>query len=286
MRTSYFPSGWLACLITSALAAGVLPAQEAAPSFPETTPVPETRVGPGDLLEIQVMESAEMSRQARVSAGGLVQLPLVGEFLAAGLTTSQLGAKIASLLEAQLLQNPHVSVLVLESQAEKITVLGAVSNPGRYQVDGTTRLLDAVFQAGGVTQSNRGTATLIRPGHGEIAVDLQTLLAGQNLEENVLLQPGDIINVIAVPKIDVYVFGEVGQPGWFQIDADTTLMRLISLAGGTSGRAAVNKIKIFRETGSGKLEEMRADLDKILKGEAEDLILMPNDRVVVPKTFF
>jgi polysaccharide export outer membrane protein len=264
---------------------GVLGLAQGVGALPERE-FKEARIGPGDLLEIQVLESTEMSRQVKVSAFGTIQLPLLGEFLAVDLTTSQLGAKIASLLNDEYLQNPHVSVIVLESSSLKVNVLGAVGQAGTYPIDGATRLLDVLLKAGGIKSNSQGTATLIRKGQENTVVDVRSLLQGENLENNLVLQPGDLITVAGPAQIQVLIFGEVAQAGLFRVDDDMTLLRVISMAGGTSDRAAKGKVKIFREAEGGKIEEIKVDLNDILKGKHEDILLHDGDRILVPKTFF
>ena len=244
------------------------------------------RIGPGDLLEIQVLESAEMSRQVRVSASGTIQLPLVGEFLATDLTSSQLAAKINSLLNVEYLQNPHVSVILLENAGQKVTVVGAVAQPGTFPIDGTTRILDVLLQAGGIRANSSGQAALIREGQQEAVVDVGALMNGENLANNLPLRSGDLISVAGPDQIRVMVFGEVSQTGMFRIDEDMTLLQVISIAGGTTDRAAKGKVKIYRDVDGAKAQEIKVNLDDILKGKREDVPLQDGDRIVVPKTFF
>ena len=245
-----------------------------------------TRLGPGDVVEIQVLESQEMSRQVRVSTAGTIQLPLIGEFLAAGLTTTQLAAKISSLLNVEYLRNPHVSVILQETSYSKVTLLGAVKEPGVFPVDGRTRLLDLLLVAGGIRTNATGTATLIRDNEPHRTLDVKSLLEAKSLEENVVLKPGDIVKVIGPGLIDILIFGEVRSPGWFQVDENTTLLKVVSLAGGASDRAAKGKVRIYRSKAGKEEEVIKVDLEDVIKGKSEDIVLQDGDRIVVPKTFF
>lgn len=110
----------------------------------------EYRIGPEDLLEIQVFGVPELSSTERVDLRGFVDLPLVGRIEAAGLTAEELEARIEAALAEDYLQEPDVSVFIREYTRQRVTVEGAVNKPGIYALRGQTTLLQAIAMAEGL----------------------------------------------------------------------------------------------------------------------------------------
>lgn len=107
------------------------------------------RIGPQDMLDIDVSQLPEMSKSFEVDTGGNLLLPLVGQVQAAGRTPAQLSTDIANALKKKYMKDPQVVVSVREAQGQKITVDGAVGQPGVYPLNGPTTLMQAVSLAKG-----------------------------------------------------------------------------------------------------------------------------------------
>ena len=107
------------------------------------------RVGPNDLLDIEILDLDNMKRTVRVNAAGAISLPLIGPIVVAGLTAQQAERHIADRYAEKYLQNPSVSVFIKEFTTERITVDGAVAKPGIYPLTGQITLLRALALAGG-----------------------------------------------------------------------------------------------------------------------------------------
>ena len=107
------------------------------------------RIGPNDLLEIDVYGVAELKRTVRVNSTGLVSLPLIGSIALAGLTAQQAEAAIAARYAEKYLQDPQVSVFIKEFTSQRVTIEGAVARPGIYPLTGQITLLRAMALAGG-----------------------------------------------------------------------------------------------------------------------------------------
>lgn len=112
--------------------------------------VSEYRIGPQDLIEISVFQVADLNRTVRLNSAGQISLPLIGAVKAGGKTVQELEAEIAGLLSARYLQNPQVSVFVKEFASQRVTLEGAVKNPGIYPLTGKTTLIQAVAMAQGL----------------------------------------------------------------------------------------------------------------------------------------
>ena len=111
----------------------------------EPVPIDEYRVGPGDVLTIDVFRLENLSRKVRVMRDGRISLPLVGGFKIAGFTLEEAEKRIASMLvDRELLKDPQVSIFVDEYNSRGISIQGAVESPGEYQVIGRRSLMEDV----------------------------------------------------------------------------------------------------------------------------------------------
>ncbi|MGQ4659008.1 polysaccharide biosynthesis/export family protein [Lysobacter sp. F6437] len=112
---------------------------------------PEYRIGPSDLLTVTVFQIEDLDREVRVNNAGQISLPLIGVIDAAGLTVNALQTEIEARYAADYLQNPQVSVFVKEFASQRVTVSGAVENPGIYPIPSQVTLLQALALAEGMT---------------------------------------------------------------------------------------------------------------------------------------
>jgi polysaccharide export outer membrane protein len=130
-----------------------------------TTPVPATaetlvpgsvpvdyKIGPNDLLDIEVFGVSELKRQVRVNTTGHVSMPLIGLVPLAGLSPADAEAMLAVAYGAKYLQDPQVSIFVREFTTQRITLDGALAKPGIYPLVGQITLLRALAMAGGGSQ--------------------------------------------------------------------------------------------------------------------------------------
>ncbi len=99
--------------------------------FPQQEYTVEYKIGPKDLLEISVFGQDELNKTVRVSEDGKITFPLLGEVEVEGLTKVELEKKLSRLLEEKYLHNPQVTIFIKEYQSKRVSVLGAVKNPGR-----------------------------------------------------------------------------------------------------------------------------------------------------------
>ncbi len=218
---------------------------------------------------------------------------------AAGLTVEELEAQLAQLLETYL-EEPQVAVSVTEFRSQPVSVVGAVTNPGSYQLRGGKSLLEILSLAGGLRpdagqivritrQLSWGripvpTATEDLTGRVSLVdINLRSVMQSKNADENLELRPNDIISV---PRADmVYVMGDVAKPGGFVLSERGTVSALqaLSLAGGLSRTAAPQHAKILRDSGNAPARnELPIDLKRILAGKASDVMLQPEDILFVP----
>lgn len=111
------------------------------------------RIGPLDVIRVEVFGAPELAREAEVDAAGNFSVPLAGPVRAAGRTPAELSEAIAAQLRQRYLKNPQVSVNIVKAQAKSFTVDGAVRQPGNYPIVGKMTLQQAVATARGADQA-------------------------------------------------------------------------------------------------------------------------------------
>jgi len=319
----------LALLLLTVMAQGVsaqqLPAKEqpgagsgAPPSSPTIASAAATasvsraderyRIGPNDVLDVRVFNRPQLSRDAiRVDGRGMIRMPLIeDEIQAACRTEGELGREIATrYLKYQ--RNPQVDVFIKEYQSQPVAVIGAVNQPGRFQLQRRVRLLELLTFAGGpadragrniqivhtappsICEAPATTATASEPitnltndalAQSLVAFKLTDTLSADD-KSNPYVRPGDIVSVLDADQI--YVTGNVLKPSIIALKEPITVTRAIATAGGTLPDTKSDRVRIIRQLpGSTSKTEIYVDLKAIDKRRAEDVALLPNDIVDVP----
>ncbi|MDB5694592.1 MAG: polysaccharide biosynthesis protein GumB [Sphingomonas bacterium] len=133
------------------------PAAYAVVPAPTSAAPTDYRIGALDELTITVFREPDLSRERlRVDAAGTLLFPLIGTVRAGGKTSEELAAEITARLDARFVRNPQVTVAILTSQSQRVTVEGSVRAPGVYEIGGNATLLEALARA----QSPTDTAKL------------------------------------------------------------------------------------------------------------------------------
>jgi polysaccharide export outer membrane protein len=283
----------LACLAGALAAAGQTPAPPILAGSTDairtangpaegTTRQAGIKIGPGDLIEVNVYDEADLHQTIRLNDLGDGTLSLVGDVHLAGLTTSQAEALIASKLKlGNYILDPQVSVFIREYSTQGVSVLGEVKTPGVYGVIGGQSLLDVLAAAGGTTPVAGTEITIQRAGDGSTLSVLLSKDARHSLSSNLRLYPGD--KVIIPRAALVYVLGEVGRPGGFvmQNDGKITLLQALAMAGGATSTSRMNGSRLLRKGSSG-YTDIHVELNKMLKGQEVDVQLQAEDILYVP----
>jgi polysaccharide export outer membrane protein len=120
------------------------------------------RIRAGDKLAISVFGESELSRTDYVvDSTGFVQVPLIGQVIAAGVSPEELRAEIARRLGARFIRDPQVSVSITERAKARFAVEGQVEDPGVYEADATTTLLAAIAQAGSPNRVAKNSEVMV-----------------------------------------------------------------------------------------------------------------------------
>jgi polysaccharide biosynthesis/export protein len=268
------------------------PAAPAPSPSPSPTPSTEYRVGPGDVLEVTVLDNQEVSRTPTVQTSGVIALPLLGEVEVGGLTVAEIQRKLTTLLARDYLVNPQVEVRVKDYQSQFVTVVGEVNTPGRKPLRGRTRLVDLLVEAGGFTPRASGDIMITRQegafdgGGNTLRMSLSrgALTPQDQVNLEVVLKNGDLIT--AVQKYYVTVEGEVNKPGRYPIEGELTITGAVSTAGGLT-RFGSNDVKVRRvDPQTGQTRIIDVDLKDVRNGKKPDLALLPNDVITVSRRLF
>jgi polysaccharide export outer membrane protein len=153
------------------------------------------RIGPEDMLQISVWKNEAMSRAVPVRPDGKISLSLLNDVQAAGLTALELREVLTQQL-AEYIPSPEVSVIVLDVRSFKVSVMGEVARPGRFELKSWTTVLDVLAMAGGFTQFAARSRIVILHPEGtrmkRIPFNYNKLAGDQ---ENFYLRNGDIVLV-------------------------------------------------------------------------------------------
>ena len=242
------------------------------------------KIGPGDLIEVNVYDEADLHQTIRLNDLGDGTLSFIGSLHLAGLTTDQAEALIAGKLkDGNYLLAPQVGVIIDQYSTQGVSVLGEVKTPGVYGVVGGQSLFDVLAAAGGTTPLAGAGITIQRAGDASTFTVLLSKDAHQSLSSNVPLYPGD---KVIVPRTGlVYVLGDVGRPGGFVMENDgkITLLQALAMAGGTTHTSSMNGSRLLRKGPSG-YTDIHVELNKMLKGLEGDVQLQTEDILYVPSS--
>lgn len=266
-----------------------LPAMGQANSASPRQTVAEANVaiGPGDVLDVEVFDTPELSMSAAyVSNDGAVTLPVLGVVNVYGLNVNQAARKIEAALRARgIMLQPHVTVSIVENVSQDASLLGEVKVPGVYPTAGGRRLLDLIALAGGL---GPGAGKIVSIAHRDdpahpLIIHIVPKAEDLGSQRNPVIRPGDTVMVGRAGVI--YILGDVKKPGGFLVDNGEriSLLEALSLAGGWGSDAALSKAELIRKAPEGHLE-MRLDLKHVLKGEQANVQVADGDILFIPSS--
>ena len=236
------------------------------------------RVGPGDVIAIQVYGEEDLSDEYSVSSTGELDFPLIGMFYVEGRTTAEVSAVLSRRLMQGYLKSPHVTVSVITYASQPVQVHGAVANPGMYFLQGPTTVLQILSLAGGASGEGLDEVRISRGGE-----DGETIIV--NAEQLLVQGPGAVMlaagDIVFVPQSLVSIMGHVGKPGEITFREGLTLSSALAAAGGALPTANLRKVHVLR----GDIR-IQVNLRKVLAGKQSDFVLVAGDRVIVKQSVF
>jgi polysaccharide export outer membrane protein len=259
-------------------------------------------LGPNDQIAVQVVELPEIQAKSyRVDSDGTVDIPLAGSVHVGGLTLAQARSELEKRLRAQV-KDPHVSVSLLDSKSQPVSVLGAVNAPGTQQIEGSKTLFDVLAGAGGLKQDAGDTVAITRQkdegvlnlpnavvdpatGRSTAEVPVHDLVDMRSASSNIAIRPHD--EVFVAPGRVLYVIGNVKKPGGFTLSLGKkrlSALEALSLAEGLGPNASAKNARILRRANEADLarRQIPVNLKRILSGKDEDVALYADDILFVP----
>lgn len=172
----------------------------AARAIPPVAVVPDPNdyvIGPEDVLDISIWKNPELSRKVPVRPDGKLSLPLVNDIQAAGLTPSVLRQQLITKL-TEFVPSPEINVIVAEVHSLKVSVLGAVKMPGRFELKSPATVLECIALAQGFTEFAASDRIVVLRQNGgtttHIPFNYRKVASGSD-QDNFAVRPGDIIVV-------------------------------------------------------------------------------------------
>src|SRR5947207_7160194 len=220
---------------------------------------PEYRLGPGDVLDVQIVGRLDVNRaQIVVDPEGAIALPPLGTIKVAGLTLLEANREIAARARG-IFRYADVSIAVISPRSFEVIVSGEVERPGTLQVLATQRLHEVVLTTGGITP--RGSARyvqVIREG-GTTQIDLLLFELKGDISQNPFVQEG--MRIIVPPRVaPVTLTGAVRRPGEYELAPGGSLRELLELTGGVSVTGAASQARLTRVGADGHKETSALDL--------------------------
>lgn len=155
-------------------------------------------LGPGDVLEISVWKDPELTKQVVVPPDGIISFPLIDNINVKNLTVANLRQFIAQKL-SEFIPDATVSVMLLQVNSLKAYVIGKVNSPGEFDISLETNVMQILAKAGGLTPfASGGNINILRQQENKIVkipFDYGDVEKGKNLEQNIILLPGDVVVV-------------------------------------------------------------------------------------------
>ncbi len=265
----------------------------------------EYRLGPGDLLQVEIVGDLTTRSRTVVGPDGKIYFNVLPGLDVWGMTVAQARERLVQEMQKFVRDAQPISLTLISAESQRIWVLGRLNKPGVYRLGGPMTLLEVISEAGGpspasmfatmsgsmsLAPSARNGATdeaadlgrsfVIRQGR-MLPVDFQKLLREGDMSQNIYLQPDDFVYLPSGRVGNVHVLGAVTTPRSVDYTNQLTLVQSVAQAGGTLRDAYPSHVAIVR----GSLSQPRVavvDFSAIIRGQSPDIMLEAQDIVYVP----
>jgi polysaccharide biosynthesis/export protein len=263
---------------------------------------PDYTLGPDDQVVIKVPQVPELNeRPFRVGADGFIELPIAGRMQAGGLTVIAFEKALLDKLK-EFVRDPQVFVTLAQFRSDPVFFVGAFKTPGVYSLSGRRTLVEMLTTAGGLqNNASRRIRITRRTDYGSlplpnaqenrakristVEINLDDLSVNVKPEEDIVLQPYDIVSVERAER--VYVLGDVGKAISIELGErnSISIAQALTEAGGFSLGAKDSNVRILRLiSGTDRRAEIVINAKRVLQGKDRDFPLLPNDVLYVPSS--
>lgn len=248
------------------------------------------RIAAGDKFDFKVYDNDDLNSTGLiVTPDGYVSLSLIGPIKIGGMTVPD-ATKFIETKFAEFIRFPKVSLVPTRIQSGTFTISGKINVPGRFPLRNEPRLSDAIamargfqdglFQGDTVEMADMKNSYIVRDGK-MLPVDFTKAIRHGDRLNNIPLRDGDYIFIASSMNETVYVIGEVGVPGYLGYKDKMTLMQAIAWSRGILDTASEDAWIV--RGGMVHPKVYKVNIDKVMRGQALDFHLEPNDIVFVPK---
>lgn len=240
----------------------------------------EYLLGPGDIIRIQVFQNPDLTLETRVAESGAITYPLIGAVNVVGITMVDVEKRIATQLkEGGFVQQPQVSVMLMQNRGNQVSVLGLVNRPGRFPLETTnTRLTEMLAIAGGIATTGADIVIIVGLRDGKPfrkEVDVPGIFLGSGMDDDMTVAGGDVIYAHRAPMF--YIYGEAQRPGAFRVERGMTVMQALAQGGGPTVRGTENRLRLHRRGSDGVIIKSSPELTDLIQ---------PDDVLYINESFF
>lgn len=243
------------------------------PNMNIATPTTYT-LGPGDEVIVDIYGSSQASSKMKVAPDGSVTIPNEGPVNIAGLTVAQAQAKVRGAIGGHY-AGSSIKLSVGQTRTILVNVMGEVNTPGTYSLSAFSTVFNALYLAGGITDI--GTLRNIkvsRNGRVITTVDVYDFIVNGRLTGNIMLRDNDVIMVGPYENL-VRIEGKVKRPMYYEMKKNESLKSLLSFAGGFTGDAYKEKVRVERKSSEGLTVYNVDEWDfSTFHDEDEDLVIV------------
>lgn len=239
----------------------------------------------GDKLAVAVEGEPDLSIAVSVRPDGKITYPHIGEVVAAGLTPTQLGEKLASELKT-IVRKPKVSITIVDGQNDKVYVVGGGVRPTFFALATHKSLLQVLASIEDLSVADLSQASLVRE-NAVVVKGMRELYEEGDISRNQELKAGDVIVIPVLKDRFVYVSGAVVSPKTLPFREGMTVLDALMEAGGFNKFASKNDTKIVRRNGD-KEEVVKVKGKRLMEGgdSSQNPLLRRGDMVIVEEGFF
>ena len=243
-------------------------------------------IGDGDTLSVAVWGVPELSVDAIVRPDGKITLPAAGDVVATGLTPAELSESLTKVLDSYV-KKPIVTVAVSGITNNRVYVSGGGVPSRIINLSGRTTLFKLLCSLEGIENADLQRAYLVRDGE-RLAVDFYALFTNGDLEQDIKLQPEDILYLPNNEQNKVYVVGAVNEPKYVIYRQGLRILDAVFECGGFSKYAKQSAVLILRKTEDGEMRRINVNISDLMEdGDlAQNLELVRGDYVIVKEGLF
>ena len=263
-------------ILLAALLACSAHAQDKTPQAGDKAPqeqdrLAEYRLGAGDSIRVSVFQNPDLTLETRVGEDGAISYPLIGRVAIGGATLAAAEHTIAKALETgNFIPQAQVTILLLQTRSNQVSVLGLVNRAGRYPLETVnTRVSEMIAIAGGVAAAGGDIAILTGERAGKPfrkEIDIAGLFADKGHAADIAVAAGDVIYVERASVF--YVYGEVNRPGAYRLERGMTLRHALARGGGPTQRGTERNLRLHRRGANGAMQVIeRPKLDDLARPE-------------------